>query len=130
MGNSKESGEKYITLKEASKMTGYSPDYLGQLIRKGKLEGKQVYLNVAWMTTEKAVKDYLGSSKPNAGARPSIIKQTLKERVRQWAVHYGSGEEVIKMARRIIYVFILVSLAICLFLAYAVVMNILVVAHK
>ncbi len=130
MANFKEAGEKYITLKEASKMTGYSPDYLGQLIRKGKLEGKQVYLNVAWMTTERAVKDYLESSKPNAGARPSIIKQTLRERVRQWAVHYGSGEEVIKMARRVIYFFIFIALVVCLFLAYAVVMNIFIASYK
>lgn len=47
-----------IPLKEASKITGYSADYIGQLIRNGKISGKQVYSNVAWMTTVKAVREY------------------------------------------------------------------------
>lgn len=50
--------EGYITLKEASERFGYAPDYIGQLIRKGKIEGKQVYANVAWMTTEEAMEAY------------------------------------------------------------------------
>ena len=49
----------YITLKEASERFGYSPDYIGQLIRKGKISGKQVYMNVAWMTTPEAMEEYL-----------------------------------------------------------------------
>jgi hypothetical protein len=52
-----------ITLKEASKLSGYAPDYLGQLIRKGKLPGKQVYCNVAWVTTETAVREYIEKEK-------------------------------------------------------------------
>lgn len=48
----------YITLKEASERFGYAPDYIGQLIRKGKIEGKQVYANVAWVTTEEAMEAY------------------------------------------------------------------------
>ena len=50
---------EYISLKEAAKISGYSSDYLGQLIRGGKLSGKQVFSNVAWVTTEDAVYDYL-----------------------------------------------------------------------
>jgi hypothetical protein len=42
---------KYITLKEAAKISGYASDYIGQLIRRGKLPGKQIYCTVAWMTT-------------------------------------------------------------------------------
>lgn len=49
----------FITLKEAGERFGYSADYIGQLIRKGKLEGKQVYANVAWMTTPEAMEEYL-----------------------------------------------------------------------
>lgn len=52
------SKEKFITLKEAAEITGYAPDYIGQLIRSGKIEGKQVYSNVAWVTTESAVREY------------------------------------------------------------------------
>lgn len=39
--------EKLISLKEAARISGYAPDYIGQLIRKGKIAGKQVYYNVA-----------------------------------------------------------------------------------
>ena len=47
-----------ISLKEAAKISGYSADYIGQLIRSGKIPGKQVYCNVQWMTTEQSVLDY------------------------------------------------------------------------
>ena len=59
----------YITLKEASERFGYAPDYIGQLIRKGKLEGKQVYANVAWMTTEEAMEEYVASQQNPAGEK-------------------------------------------------------------
>lgn len=55
--------EGHITLKDASKISGYAPDYIGQLIRKGKLYGRQVYINVAWVTTEEALKEYMESEK-------------------------------------------------------------------
>lgn len=51
--------EEYITLKEAAKISGYSADYIGQLIRKGKIPGRQVYTNIAWVTTEEAIRTYL-----------------------------------------------------------------------
>ena len=46
-----------ITLREASKISGYNPDYLGFLIREGKLRGKKVGRN--WLTTREDVKYYL-----------------------------------------------------------------------
>lgn len=49
----------YITLKEAAKISGYSADYIGQLIRKGKIRGRQVYTNIAWVTTEEDLRAYL-----------------------------------------------------------------------
>ena len=58
-----------ITLKEASERFGYSPDYIGQLIRKGKIPGKQVYAAVAWMITPEALKAYLETD-----GRPRIKK--------------------------------------------------------
>lgn len=54
---------KYISLKEAAELSGYSADYVGQLIRSGKLPGKQVFLNVAWMTTKEAIEEYVNSDK-------------------------------------------------------------------
>jgi excisionase family DNA binding protein len=46
-----------ISVKEASKMTPYSPDYLSLLIRKGRLQGYKIGKN--WHTTESAVRAYL-----------------------------------------------------------------------
>ncbi len=57
---------KYITLREAAKISGYAPDYIGQLIRKGKLPGKEVYCNTAWLTTEDAVLAYKNRKKESS----------------------------------------------------------------
>lgn len=54
---------KYISLKDAAELSGYSADYVGQLIRNGKLPGKQVFLNVAWMTTKEAIEEYTKDKK-------------------------------------------------------------------
>jgi hypothetical protein len=55
--------EKYISLKEAASLSGYTPDYVGQLIRRGKLPGKQVFSHVAWMTTEDALQEYMENNR-------------------------------------------------------------------
>ena len=55
--------EDYISLREAAEMTGYTADYIGQLIRGGKLPGKQVFSNVAWVTTKEAVLEYAQKDK-------------------------------------------------------------------
>jgi len=60
--------DKFISLKEAAELSGYSSDYIGQLIRQGKLPGKQVFLNVAWMTTKEAVEEYMRKGSKNADA--------------------------------------------------------------
>lgn len=51
----------YITLKEAAELSNYTPDYVGQLLRAGKLKGEQVYSNVAWVTTPEEVQRYLAN---------------------------------------------------------------------
>jgi hypothetical protein len=66
----------YITLKEAGERFGYSADYIGQLIRKGKLEGKQVYANVAWMTTPEAIEEYLAKEKRTGKTEKEKVKWT------------------------------------------------------
>jgi hypothetical protein len=69
----------YITLKEAGERFGYSQDYLGQLIRKGKLEGKLVYSHVAWVTTPEAVEEYLaGGKKKKQGAFPTVMDEIVE----------------------------------------------------
>lgn len=75
-----------ISLKEAAKLSGYSSDYIGQLIRSGKIPGKQVYCNLAWMTTAEAVLEYKknGKQKDKSG-----VKETLKIRQRKIAMEFN-----------------------------------------
>lgn len=72
---------KYISLKEASSISGYAPDYIGQLIRSGKLSGKQVYSNVAWVTTESALREYLDKQPRSKTASLEASSQDMIDRV-------------------------------------------------
>jgi uncharacterized membrane protein len=121
MPEMKKESARYITLKEAARISGYAPDYLGQLIRKGKLAGKQIYLNVAWVTTEQALREYLESNKVVSGK--SEFGMTFRGKMRRWIAEHSSGEEVMRLARRVIYIVIVFLVAFCLFLAYALVAN-------
>lgn len=116
--------EKFITLKEASKISGYSPDYLGQLIRKGKLAGKQVYLNVAWMTTEEAVQEYLKVSKVGYSGKVGL-GQRVRTVMRQWMISLTAEDAVIRNAQRVVTFFVAVMVLLCTFVAYALIVNII-----
>jgi len=122
MAEEKKDSTHYITLKEAAKISGYSPDYLGQLIRKGKLTGKQIYLNVAWVTTEEALDEYLKANKTGGLASAG---SDIQSSIRRWFMAHTSGEEVVKLARRVIYIVIVLLVALCLFLIYAIFANII-----
>jgi hypothetical protein len=50
--------QKYLSLKEAAKIFGYSPDYIGCLIRKGKIKGKKVYSNISWQIDKQTIIEY------------------------------------------------------------------------
>ncbi|MCX6765703.1 MAG: fibronectin type III domain-containing protein [Candidatus Moranbacteria bacterium] len=52
-----EKEEKFIPLSEASKIIGYTPEYLNSLARKKVLKAKKLGRN--WYTTEKWIKDFL-----------------------------------------------------------------------
>ncbi|MFM2374080.1 MAG: hypothetical protein RLZZ234_75, partial [Candidatus Parcubacteria bacterium] len=68
----------YVTLKEASERSEYTPDYIGQLIRAGKIEGKQIYSNVAWVASESSLHTYLASKGKDQGvAAVSAIPREL-----------------------------------------------------
>lgn len=65
--------ENLISLKEASQISGYSADYIGQLIRAGKIPGKQVYCNIAWVTTAQAVLDYKNDGETKGKNRSGAV---------------------------------------------------------
>lgn len=62
----------YITLKEAAEISNYTPDYVGQLIRAGKIKGEQVYSNVAWVTTTDEIEAYLHNKNRSVGADEGV----------------------------------------------------------
>lgn len=79
---------KMISLKEAAQISGYSADYIGQLIRAGKITGKQVYTNVSWMTTADAVIEYKNRSKSS---------ETLGDKVTQRGRRLAMEINIIKL---------------------------------
>ncbi|MEK7228001.1 MAG: hypothetical protein AAB681_01440 [Patescibacteria group bacterium] len=56
-----ESLKKIINLNQASKISGYSQDYLGYLIRNGDIKAKKV--GRGWATTEEEVNNYIFKQK-------------------------------------------------------------------
>ena len=111
------SKEKFITLKEAAEISGYAPDYVGQLIRGGKIEGKQVFSNVAWVTTEKAVREYAERGKNGQnGKEHSNSASSLK--------HVLSGSLMKRLYKVLLYALLGVGVLFGLFLFYILSINI------
>ena len=77
-------GKKLISLKEAAQISGYSADYIGQLIRSGKIAGRQVYCNVAWMTTSDAVLNYKNQGEAKNEKGKSSFKSLIGTKVRKF----------------------------------------------
>jgi len=80
-----------ISLKEASELTGYSADYIGQLIRQGKIRGKQVYTNIAWMTTAEEVLAYKNKGKKKQE------KTTMKDKIIAQSRLFGMQMNMLKL---------------------------------
>lgn len=53
--------DKIISLNQASKISGYNPDYLSALIRKKDIKGEKI--GGSWFTTEKEIEKYIFSQK-------------------------------------------------------------------
>jgi hypothetical protein len=73
---------KRISLKEASKLTGYASDYIGWLIRKGRIKGESIKLNTSWLVDSKDLLDYCQKNKKLDPRVPVNFKKktlTLKE---------------------------------------------------
>lgn len=56
------SGKKHISARRAAKENGYASDYIGQLIRAGKLAGQKV--GRAWYVEEASLRSFLGKPAP------------------------------------------------------------------
>ena len=82
---------KKISLKQASKISGYSFDYIGQLIRTGKLKGKNIKTQVSWLVSKEEVERYkilgnVGSFQTNDKHKVKVRKQTGNSNCAQGAV--------------------------------------------
>ena len=97
--------EKYISLKEAAELSGYSADYVGQLIRQGKLPGKQVFLNVAWMTTKEALEEYMRKGSKNADTPTKF--SDIREKIMSSRMLSAAFRAVVWIAITIFAVFIM-----------------------
>lgn len=109
----KEKNEKFISLKEAAKISGYAPDYIGQLIRKGKIPGKMVYSNVAWVTTEEAIREYLVNGKNKNLAVSGVV-----EKARFAKIRFLNEVRLVSFFRSTLYIVIAFSIGFFLLLFY------------
>ena len=50
--------DTYISLKQASKISNYSADYIGSLLRNGKIEGRRVRLQTSWRIKREELEKY------------------------------------------------------------------------
>lgn len=107
---------KYITLKEAAKISGYAPDYIGQLIRKGKIPGTQIYCNIAWMTTEEALKEYVEKS-PEKKEEQSL-KEKIVENLRQKKIRFFENISPANLFKMAVYFVFIISLLFSFLLFY------------
>ncbi len=116
MNTNKHEKEKLITLKEAAKISGYAPDYIGQLIRKGKLPGKQVYCTVAWMTTEEALRQYIERNK-NEGRKLTLLERVTAT-LRQLKAKIMLEMKLARLFKTVLYLAIIFSIGFSLLLFY------------
>jgi hypothetical protein len=105
----------YISLKEASEISGYSADYIGQLIRAGKLNGKQVFQQVVWVTTEKDLLAYMDNKRTATGR--SVAKNSIEWARKIFMRRYGSLG-VPHLANRILSVAVVITIILFLLLFY------------
>jgi excisionase family DNA binding protein len=69
-------GDLYFTLREAAKMSGYHPDYIGSLVRKKKIKGKKI--GRSWVIDRPSFEAFLGVSKtPRFLVNTAFFKTTL-----------------------------------------------------
>lgn len=109
--------KKYITLKEASALSGYSSDYIGQLIRNGKISGKRVYANPVWMTTRDDLFEYLNLNRSNDNLDEKNLNN-LSSKFKTWKTKIRSQLELVKLYKGILYFTITVSVIFSLFVFY------------
>lgn len=118
-----------ISLKEAASISGYSADYIGQLIRAGKIPGKQVYVNIAWMTTAEAVMAYKkGESadkkeQTGAGSIFKVINRKISMEFQIVSLFFQTIKSAKVIVIILLIIFLLLNLSIFYYLNHKEVVN-------
>ncbi|MDP3784669.1 MAG: hypothetical protein Q8R12_01160, partial [bacterium] len=86
------SDEKYISSKQAAKMTGYSSDYVGQLCRLGKVRSKRIGRD--WMISERSILNY-----KNEGNQLKNIKNNLSARFGEIYKFYALARQIFSIRK-------------------------------
>ena len=108
--------EGHITLKEAAALSGYAPDYVGQLIRKGKLYGRQVYYKAVWVTTKEALQEYIKKEAESGEVEKGGPVAEKVQSFKNWLV---SESRLTVFLKVLIYVGLAISIVFSLVLFYA-----------
>ncbi|MES2006507.1 MAG: hypothetical protein V4436_00195 [Patescibacteria group bacterium] len=76
-------GKKYLSSRKAAREHKYHIDYVGQLIRAGKINGKKV--GRSWYVEEASLKGYLlleaGGKAPQAPKAEQVVEEKLEEKI-------------------------------------------------
>lgn len=67
-------GKKYVSSKQATKLTGYAKDYIGQLCREGRVSARLV--GRSWYVLETAIMDHRFGKKGDAAQTMEALPQT------------------------------------------------------
>jgi hypothetical protein len=68
------SGRRYLSTRRAAREHGYHSDYMGQLIRGGKVAGQKV--GRSWYIDEQSLAVYLGKAPTESAQEPELKKET------------------------------------------------------
>src|ERR1035437_3275471 len=74
-------GKKYVSSKQAAKMTGYAKDYVGQLCREGRVPARLV--GRAWYVLESAIADHRFGNQVELKGKESI-EETVPAVSKTW----------------------------------------------
>ncbi len=79
------SSSKHLSLKQAAKISGYSSDYIGFLIRNGKIKGRKIPTQISWLVNGKEIEKYRSSKSQKLLSRknqfPSFIVSLSRDKI-------------------------------------------------
>ena len=84
-------GFNFLTTKEASKISGYSPDYISRLCRTGKVVGQQI--GRSWFVDPKSFEAFLNEHQEELKQTTEKLSEIRKEEYRLTSNHFSESKE-------------------------------------